>query len=139
MVIVRPSLLEDISPLSKAKCGLIRVNEEKEGWSLLQLVPRQQVCGAALPSTQLFRMIQHLRMPSLESGWPINSENQNRAPKHNTGHSVMKISYIVTGPSERVGRITISSTSDNGDNRSRKRKIFAIQQQGVVIDGLEDH
>ncbi|OMJ25410.1 hypothetical protein AYI69_g4306 [Smittium culicis] len=30
------------------------------------------------------------------------------------------------------------STSENGDTRSRKRKISTLQQQGVVTDSLED-
>ncbi|OMJ18986.1 hypothetical protein AYI69_g6803 [Smittium culicis] len=46
--------------------------------------------------------------------------------------------HMVPGSSMHVGRATTSYTSDNGDTRSRKRKISALQQQGVVLDGLED-
>ncbi|OMJ26215.1 hypothetical protein AYI70_g346 [Smittium culicis] len=66
------------------------------------------------------------------------TECQTGVPKHNTGHSVMENSNIVPGSSENLGRTNASSTSDNGDTRSRKRKISAIQQQGVVLDGLVD-
>ncbi|OMJ27843.1 hypothetical protein AYI69_g2707 [Smittium culicis] len=123
MVIVRRSLREDIFPLREARCGLIRVGGEQESGNLLQLVPRQQVCQAELPSTQLVRMVQPLRMPSLESDWPNNSESQTGALNHNTGHPVMENSNMVPGSSMHIGRATTSSTSDNGDTKSGKRKI----------------
>ncbi|OMJ10546.1 hypothetical protein AYI69_g10200 [Smittium culicis] len=138
MVIVRRSLREDVFPLREARCGLIRVKDEQESGNLLQLVPRQQLCQAELPSTQLVRMFQPLRMPSLESDWLKNSEIQTGALNHNTGHPVMENSNMVPGSSMHFGRATTSSTSDNADTRSRKRKISALKQQGVVLDGLED-
>ncbi|OMJ29008.1 hypothetical protein AYI69_g1501 [Smittium culicis] len=83
-------------------------------------------------------MVQPLRMPSLESDWPNNSESQTGALNHNTGHPVMENSNMVPGSSMHVGKATTSSKSDNGDTKSGKRKISALQKQGVVIDGLED-
>ncbi|OMJ27772.1 hypothetical protein AYI69_g2780, partial [Smittium culicis] len=138
MVIVRRSLREDIFLLREARCGLIRVEGEQESGNLLQLVPRQQLCQAELPSTQLVRMVQPLRMPSLKSDMPKNSESQTGALNHNTGHPVMEKYNMVPGSSMHVGRATTSSISENGDTRSRKRKISALQQQGVVLDGLVD-
>ncbi|OMJ16497.1 hypothetical protein AYI69_g7822 [Smittium culicis] len=50
----------------------------------------------------------------------------------------MENNNMVPGSSMHVGRTANSSTSDKGDTRTRKRKISALQQQGVVLDGLED-
>ncbi|OMJ07614.1 hypothetical protein AYI69_g11397 [Smittium culicis] len=99
MVNIRLSFREDISPLRNERSGLIGVENEQEGVEILQSVPRQQICGAEISSTQLVRMVQPLRMPCLESDLPKNPVIQTGAPNHNTGYSVIENSNIVSGSS----------------------------------------
>ncbi|OMJ13870.1 hypothetical protein AYI70_g7128 [Smittium culicis] len=67
------------------------------------MVTRKQICGTELAITQLVRMVQPLRMPSMDSDWPKNPENQTGESKNNTGHSVMENSNMVPESSEHFG------------------------------------
>ncbi|OMJ24354.1 hypothetical protein AYI70_g1641 [Smittium culicis] len=109
MVDIRPSFQEDIGTIWDTRCRPVRIVDEQESGTLLQLVPRHQVNRAECANLQLV-----------------------------TFNPVMENGNMVPGSPETISLTTASTTGNNRNTRTEKQKITTIEQQELVSYGVEN-
>ncbi|OMJ13042.1 hypothetical protein AYI70_g8756 [Smittium culicis] len=109
MVDIRPSFQEDIGTIRDTRYRPVRIVDEQEIGTLLQLVPRHQVNRAECANLQLV-----------------------------TFNPVMENGNMVPGSPETISLTTATTTGKNRNTRPEKRKITAIEQKELVSYGVEN-
>ncbi|OMJ13160.1 hypothetical protein AYI69_g9109, partial [Smittium culicis] len=118
--------------------GSVCFPPEQEGGSLLQLVPGPQGCGSELTGAQLVGVEQPILLPTLELNSTGSSETTQGENNYDPRNSFVEISHLVSGSEGIVDMPTDSTASNDGHPGPGKRKIPALDQQTLEINGLED-
>ncbi|OMJ22851.1 hypothetical protein AYI69_g5239, partial [Smittium culicis] len=103
--------------------GSVCFPPEQEGGSLLQLVPGPQGCGSELTGAHN------------STGSSENTQGENNYDPRN---SFVDISHLVSGSEGIVDMPTVSTANNDGHPGPGKRKIPALDQKTLEINGLED-
>ncbi|OMJ15180.1 hypothetical protein AYI69_g8291 [Smittium culicis] len=120
------------------RSGSICFPPEQEGGSLLKLVPKPQGCGSELTGAQLVGVEQPILLPTLEINSTGSSETTQGENNYDPRNFFVEISDLVSGSEGIFDMPTVSTASNYGNPGPGKRKIPALDQQTLEINGLED-
>ncbi|OMJ28172.1 hypothetical protein AYI69_g2354 [Smittium culicis] len=115
----------------------IRVNNDPEDESILQLVPRQDINLTELIRLKLVNLVKYLLLPALESNRPSSPEGETGAAEDHSDHTAVENRNMVPGPFAIVNRSTTPATSNICRFGSKKRKFSTFQQQDLVANDVE--
>ncbi|PVU91551.1 hypothetical protein BB561_004345 [Smittium simulii] len=138
MVSIPRDIYESDLSTRPSQCRPVCFLPEQEGGHILQLVLGPQSRRTECTDTQLVRVEQPILLPTLKLNLSGNSESTQGENNHDAGYSDVEISNMVSGSSGSLGVPTAITSSNNDYSRPQKRKVSAIKQQTLVIDGLED-
>ncbi|PVU91005.1 hypothetical protein BB561_004608 [Smittium simulii] len=131
------ALLSDIAA-TVTQTRPVCFSPKQEGGSIFELVLRPQSRRTECVSTQLVKVGQPILLPTLEPNIASNPQSTQRENNHDTGYSNVEIGNMVSGSIDSVDFLTVIASSNNSCSRSQKRKVSAIEQQTLALDGMED-
>ncbi|PVU93748.1 hypothetical protein BB561_003065 [Smittium simulii] len=132
MVFISGDVQEAESSTWPTRCRPVCFSSEQEGGSIFELVPRPQSRRTECV------MGQPILLPTLEPNIASNPQSTQRENNHDPGYSNVEIGNMVSGSIDSVNFSTVIASSNNSCSRSQKRKVSAIQQQTLALDGMED-
>ncbi|PVU94844.1 hypothetical protein BB561_002226 [Smittium simulii] len=138
MVVIRPSICNSEQDIWTSRHRPVCINREQEGRNLPQLVSGQQSSRLEFNGIQLVQVKKSIRLPSIKLNIADNSESLTGTTDDNVSNTNVEISNLVSGCNRSIDVPTYTPPGNDSGTRPPKRKIFAPQEQALVIDGLEN-
>ncbi|OLY80151.1 hypothetical protein AYI68_g5751, partial [Smittium mucronatum] len=137
MVSIRLSIQQALIDLRPSRCRSIRITFKQKDRPILQLVQGENHNRPEFSNAQLENLEESLLLPTVESNFSDSTENISREDNSNDSKPILEIGDMVPNNNANGNDAPDNDICHRSYTRSKKRKISALEEQGMEANCME--